>query len=1379
MNAIVSDIAHLLPADWAAAHDTAVPGMTSLSSGIVDVPRMRKLHIDYETRGVPDLNQCGVYPYAEHPHTSALVLAWAVDDEPFACWNIRGGHPMPDRLRAALLNPDVQICAHNANFEWVISMVVGRRQGFLDDECLTAMMPLARWSCTAARAAACGLPRALEKVAQALHLEHQKDMAGHKLMLEMCKPYAFDLDMNPLWLEDAGRMERLSQYAVSDGYAEREVDDYLPDLSEFEHEVWACTERMNSRGVEVDKVLLQKLSVAVGDAVTSLNNKINRLTNGQVEKVTQPKKIVAWLKNYDIDTEDDKIGKWIIAGLLEDPDIPAIVREVLVIRRDGGKSSTSKFNTLMKRLNLDGRIRGALLYAGAAATARWSSRGVQLQNLPRGKIVKDVLAAIDAILTGMPLAEIETKFGPPMVVFSELVRPILIAAPKHWLARGDYSQIEARVLPWLSGEESKTRAFMAYDRGEGPDIYIVTAASMNRVPTSDIDKDDPRRQSGKVTDLACIAEDQMVRTDCGLVPIQRVTLEMKVWDGIEWVNHGGVIYKGERECIEHDGLIATEDHEVFVANASGTVSFGIAAAGGFPLHRAGLERPESGHGSGHERYYNSHPKGEERVRSCGVGGLLGVRSTPDMAALGPPADGHQFRLPILRGERNRYLSLASKKDADGQRSVHQTGQTASGMGEIRGPGDNLRLPEREIRGGVVSSKLGYAVDPDARSAYRPNRKQPRLRAGELEVFDAGRERYQSRHNPMDSVRGRPGSNGACDPCVPVPQPDNILLGCDAGAPSPLNRRDRNIAPVRNGGPDKTRRHVWDILNAGPRHRFTVSGRLVHNCGFGGGKGALHAMAKIYGMKLTDDQAQTFVDLWREANPNTKQFWYDLENTAVKCMQSAPGPIFRAGKTGLISFKRNNQCLAMILPSGRRIIYWYARLEEVDTPWGTRKWAVTYYGEDSQKHIWRRFTAWYGIFCENCLTGDTEVMSSSGWKRLDSINSEDLVWDGVEWVNHSGIISRGEQKVINFAGVRLTGDHKVLTDRGMVAAENTTPAEAVRAFAKHYALPTIDVGSGRFSGVHRSQTGDMAVPVRLRSIQRPSVPGYFTRLGALLRVRHIADESRRYEIPHDVARNVEAPGVRGVESYGSALPQSESQSLSRLRRAWNQGVQRVAHIRRVLEGHGANLRVGIMVGKKQQRFRIFATELPVGHSTGTGSEHPICDTSGHPLGSHDCGGSRGPGWVKTDHVVFPDQSRMAGGSNVQRSGCHQESYAEEVFDILNAGPRHRFTVRGPDGKPFIVSNCVQAIARDIMAYSLVLLERRGMCPVLTVHDEAVCQLRKRDFPTAWLAGKSVLDIMLERPSWAPGLPIAAEASADVRYTKGSKENTVSGYTKDLF
>src|ERR1700745_1427049 len=106
-------------------------------------PRKRKLHIDYETRAVPDIT-FGVYRYAEHPHTSAIILGWAIDDEEFEVWKILRGDPMPARLREALLDPNVTIVAHNAPFEWVITQVVGRRQGFVDTAVLAAMYPLER-----------------------------------------------------------------------------------------------------------------------------------------------------------------------------------------------------------------------------------------------------------------------------------------------------------------------------------------------------------------------------------------------------------------------------------------------------------------------------------------------------------------------------------------------------------------------------------------------------------------------------------------------------------------------------------------------------------------------------------------------------------------------------------------------------------------------------------------------------------------------------------------------------------------------------------------------------------------------------------------------------------------------------------------------------------------------------------------------------------------------------------------------------------------------------------------------------------------------------------------------------------------------------------
>ena len=49
-------------------------------------------------------------------------------------------------------------------------------------------------------------------------------------------------------------------------------------------------------------------------------------------------------------------------------------------------------------------------------------------------------------------------------------------------------------------------------------------------------------------------------TDQGLVPIERVTRGMRVWDGERYVAHGGVVFKGVQPTICVDGLRMTPDH---------------------------------------------------------------------------------------------------------------------------------------------------------------------------------------------------------------------------------------------------------------------------------------------------------------------------------------------------------------------------------------------------------------------------------------------------------------------------------------------------------------------------------------------------------------------------------------------------------------------------------------------------------------------------------------------------------------------------------------------------------------------------------------------------------------------------------------------------
>ena len=73
----------------------------------------------------------------------------------------------------------------------------------------------------------------------------------------------------------------------------------------------------------------------------------------------------------------------------------------------------------------------------------------------------------------------------------------------------------------------------------------------------------------------CVLEGSMVLTDNGLVRIEEVTIDAKIWDGHEFVSHGGAIYKGVRNVITYAGLTATSDH--LVKTKEGWIPFGRCA----------------------------------------------------------------------------------------------------------------------------------------------------------------------------------------------------------------------------------------------------------------------------------------------------------------------------------------------------------------------------------------------------------------------------------------------------------------------------------------------------------------------------------------------------------------------------------------------------------------------------------------------------------------------------------------------------------------------------------------------------------------------------------------------------------------------------------
>lgn len=79
---------------------------------------------------------------------------------------------------------------------------------------------------------------------------------------------------------------------------------------------------------------------------------------------------------------------------------------------------------------------------------------------------------------------------------------------------------------------------------------------------------------------------------------------------------------------------------------------------------------------------------------------------------------------------------------------------------------------------------------------------------------------------------------------------------------------------------------------------------------------------------------------------------------------------------------------------------------------------------------------------------------------------------------------------------------------------------------------------------------------------------------------------------------------------------------------------------------------------------------------------------------------------------------------------------------------------------MTGNVCQTLARDILMPALQAAEQKGYLPVLSVHDEGICEVPDNDeFNTDGLIG-----ILATNPEWSKGLPLAAAGFEAYRYRK---------------
>lgn len=181
------------------------------------------------------------------------------------------------------------------------------------------------------------------------------------------------------------------------------------------------------------------------------------------------------------------------------PEMDRIERviEVLKLRQLATRGSVGKINRAYELLDDDGRLRDWATYYGAH-TGRWSGRGFQPHNLPRGVKI-DIEACLDAFDAGTLTLDTVRKAAPGVAIddaLASLLRPAVVAAPGHRLLICDYAAIEARGIAWVAGEEVLLNLFR---RGDDP-YCAMASVIFGREITK---KDAAERQIGKVVVLGC------------------------------------------------------------------------------------------------------------------------------------------------------------------------------------------------------------------------------------------------------------------------------------------------------------------------------------------------------------------------------------------------------------------------------------------------------------------------------------------------------------------------------------------------------------------------------------------------------------------------------------------------------------------------------------------------------------------------------------------------------------------------------------------------------------------------------------------------------------------------------------------------------------
>lgn len=438
--------------------------------------------IDVETRNKVKI-KAGAAKYART--AELMCLSYQIGDGEVKSW--RPGEPDPYDLLQFVADGG-EVHAHNANFEINIwNQVLVPKHKF-------PPMQLSQWRCTMAECFAMGVPPSLENAAIALELDVEKDMQGKRLMQKLSRPRRPSKHNKAIWHEKPEEIQRLREYCDQDVVTEAAVSKKIKRLTARELAVFHFDQKVNERGVMIDRDLAEAAVELWDEHCLSLDDELEAITFGALDSPRQVSGAVELIRNLGVKIPDLTSGT--VEEFLKLDLGSRTTRRILEIRQASSLTSIAKYKAMLLSVCEDDRIRGCFQYHGAN-TGRWAGRIVQLQNLPRGVIKPEQIEDLVGLVKTKDLARIKKESEYPLGdLLSGLVRSSIIAAPGKRFVVCDFASVEARGLAWSAGEDWLLKAFEA-----GQDSYVEMASEIYGIPASQVTKE--QRFYGKTAVLGC------------------------------------------------------------------------------------------------------------------------------------------------------------------------------------------------------------------------------------------------------------------------------------------------------------------------------------------------------------------------------------------------------------------------------------------------------------------------------------------------------------------------------------------------------------------------------------------------------------------------------------------------------------------------------------------------------------------------------------------------------------------------------------------------------------------------------------------------------------------------------------------------------------